>query len=435
MKSLRREILVQMTCAILLVESILLVLSVVDHHRLLDAHYTLAQQYAFRTGQEPATYSEAVLQPLIRFALRFVAAVVAVVCATVLLVHAGLNRLIYQPIQTLLRANEAMAGQGDPAAGSIPEAEMPDDEFGVIMRSRARMLKALLSSQKDLTDMNQHLEEKVQERTRELDEALEQLRTSQTRLLHAEKMSTLGLVSATMAHDLAHPLTAIRFHARDLARNTDHLSPKASDAVRSILDGTDQAQSIIEHFRELARKPQGLHRVGLNGCVQRACTLLSHQLHQDRIALHCDLAHDLPPVWADEVLVQQIVLNLIANARDALLTGGPAGQRAIRIRTETRGGDVLLRVADNGPGVPAALREKIFETLFTTKDPGKGTGLGLSIVKSVVERLSGRIELESEEGQGATFVVRFPPAAEETPAQAAPAATGRSLPAAPPSIR
>ena len=407
MKSLRTAILIQVTYSILIVQSILLVLSVVDHHRQLEAHYEVTQALAYATHQEPPPYEEAVLLPLRTFTLRFLGASIFVLVVTVFLVMVGLRRLIYTPIQKIVRANEALAEQGDPERARIPEPDIPDNEFGLIIRSRARMLQAMLRSKEELTRSNQALEERVRERTRALDEALEQLRSSQTLLLQAEKMSTLGSVSASLAHDMAHPLTAIRFHARKLstARN---LAPDETAELGNILEATDQAQRIIEHFRDFARKPQTLHPVDLNQAVQRSCTLMSHQVYHDGIRLACELAPDLPPIWADEVLLQQVVVNLIANARDALLETTTAQDPAIEVHTAKDDTSVVLVVSDNGPGIATEHRDKVFDSFFTTKAPGKGTGLGLPIVKGIVERLNGTLAMDSEMGGGTTFRITLP---------------------------
>lgn len=409
MKSLRIAILIQVTYSILIVESILLVVSVVDYHRQLEAHYEVTQALAYATHQEPPPYGEAVLLPMRTFTLRFMAATIFVLVVTVFLVHVGLRRLIYDPIQKILVANDAFTERGDREEACIPEPEIPDNEFGLIMRSRARTLQALFRSQEELTRSNLALEERVHERTRALDEALEQLRSSQTLLLQAEKMSTLGSVSASLAHDMAHPLTAIRFHARTLS-GARTLGPEEETALRNILDATDQAQRIIEQFRDFARKPQTMHSVDLNQSVQRSCTLMSHQLYHDGIRLTCKCEADLPPLWADEVLLQQVVVNLIANARDALLEAETAQAPAIEVRTVWDGASIVLSVSDNGPGIAAEHRDKVFDSFFTTKAPGKGTGLGLPIVKGIVERLNGTLALDNTAGGGAAFRITLPAA-------------------------
>lgn len=407
MRSLRTAILIQVTYSILIVESILLVLSVVHHHRQLEVQYEVTQALAYAQHREPPSYSEAVLVPLRSFTLRFVAAVFFVLAVTVLLVHLGLRRLIYVPIQKILVANQALTEQDDPERAWIPESDIPDNEFGLMMNSRARTLRALFRSQQDLARNNQALEQRVRERTRELDEAIEQLRSSQTLLLQAEKMSTLGSVSTSLAHDMAHPLTAIRFHARKLS-DIGQLDPEAERELRNILEATDQAQGIIEHFRDFARKPQTLHAVDLNKAVQRSCTLMSHQLYHDGIRLVVELTPDLPPVWADEVLLQQVVANLIANARDALLEAEAAQDPAIEVRTQWNGAAIVLAVSDNGPGISPEHRAKVFDSFYTTKPLGKGTGLGLPIVKGIVGHLSGTLDLEETAGGGASFRITLP---------------------------
>src|SRR5262245_56920703 len=146
----------------------------------------------------------------------------------------------------------------------------------------------------------------------------------------------------------------------------------------------------------------------LNDVVAAAVELLAYALHVDNIAVDCDLAAELPTLWADPHQLQQVVVNLLSNAQQAMQAMATPRRLTISTAADTARRRVQLTVADTGPGIPPDLQQRIFEPFFTTKPPGLGTGLGLSLWQGIVESHGGTIHVESAPGQGAVFRIELP---------------------------
>jgi len=181
----------------------------------------------------------------------------------------------------------------------------------------------------------------------------------------------------------------------------------------------DRASLIINHLRQFGRKTD-IRKVNvqLNDCISGTFTVLGRQLEVHGIKVELDLDNELPPIKGDRNRLEQVFLNLIMNARDAMdekqELAGQDVEKVLRISSKTAGDRVVVKVADTGPGMNQGVKEKIFEPFFTTKPVGKGTGLGLSISFGIVRDYDGTIEVQSVEGRGTTFTISFPAAAEET---------------------
>jgi histidine kinase len=176
----------------------------------------------------------------------------------------------------------------------------------------------------------------------------------------------------------------------------------------------DRAARIINHMRQFARKSDlELHAVQINDVLQNAFEIFSQQLKVRGIEVQWDLGPDLPKIQADPQRLEQVFINLLINARDAIeerwnRQGRNDQLDHISIRTSLCEQQVTCRICDTGLGVPQKLRKKIFEPFFTTKQVGKGTGLGLSISYGIVMECQGQIRVEAHEPQGACFVMTFP---------------------------
>jgi two-component system NtrC family sensor kinase len=143
--------------------------------------------------------------------------------------------------------------------------------------------------------------------------------------------------------------------------------------------------------------------VDINQVIDQTISLLENYARTSNIDIQTDLAPDLPIITSDQAQLQQVFLNLISNAIDAIGSNG-----SIAVRSRQRDGYIQVSIKDDGPGMGPEMRRKIFEPFFTTKEAGKGTGLGLSVSLSIVEKMGGTITLESEEGGGSTFTIRLP---------------------------
>jgi C4-dicarboxylate-specific signal transduction histidine kinase len=190
------------------------------------------------------------------------------------------------------------------------------------------------------------------------------------------------------------------------------------EVSRAISKEVDRAAAIINHLRDFGRKSNVVkQRIDINKPIWGAFALLGQQLRVHGMQVITDLDEALPPVLADENRIEQVLINLVNNARDAMETKKELGitDRAniLTVRSFRENDRVVVSVTDTGTGIPQKMRERIFEPFFTTKDVGKGTGLGLSISFGIVRDYEGTIELETTEGVGTTFKLSFPIAPEE----------------------
>lgn len=258
-------------------------------------------------------------------------------------------------------------------------------------------------------------------------------RQIQSKMLQTEKMAALGQLVSGIAHELNNPLTAIMGYAQLLLGHG--LAPAQLSEAGKVYHEAERARRIVKNLLYFARenKPERT-RVDLNEIIERTLALRSYELKVENIVVECDLAPGLPQTMADPYQLQQVVLNLVVNAEQALLEG--RGQGHIRIRTshvvqgvgsraEHR---ILLEVSDDGPGIPPEIASRIFDPFFTSKPPGVGTGLGLSIVYGIVHQHGGEVTFESQPGAGAKFVVELPVVVAQAPdrAPALPLSGGRT---------
>ncbi|MCB2188458.1 MAG: PAS domain-containing sensor histidine kinase, partial [Deltaproteobacteria bacterium] len=237
----------------------------------------------------------------------------------------------------------------------------------------------------------------------------------------AAKMATLGEMSAGVAHELNQPLSVLATGGHLLARQTQKGAPPdpalVAQVAREIEEQVGRATRIINHLREFGRKAEvSRSLIDVTEPIAGVFQLLGQQMRVHDIAVHLDLPAGLPPVWADKNRMEQVFINLLLNARDAIDERRQAGDRRggeISVAAREENGQAVVMVRDNGIGIPPALRSRIFEPFFTTKEVGRGTGLGLSISYGIVRDYGGTITVESCPGQGSCFRVSFPLAAEE----------------------
>jgi len=228
-------------------------------------------------------------------------------------------------------------------------------------------------------------------------------RRAQTQLQQAEKLAAMGQLVSGVAHEINNPAAIISGFAQTLL--LDQLVPEQRETVQMIYDEATRIGRITSNLLAFARagsKERTL--VDLNETVRRTYALRSYHLTTLNITVNLELDDENPRAWANGSEMQQMLLNLLINAEQAL-TGVSA--KAITIRTVTADDRVRLEVADTGPGIPREIQEKIFDPFFTTKPEGTGTGLGLSICYGIVHDHGGRIFVRSVPGQGATFVVEL----------------------------
>jgi len=245
----------------------------------------------------------------------------------------------------------------------------------------------------------------------------ERLETEQ-QLIQASKMATLGEMATGVAHELNQPLAVIKTASSFFMKKINN-KEKIRDEILCTMAGeidshVDRAARIINHMRQFGRKSeQKLEPVDLNGVLQKSFEIFSQQLKVRGIEVVWELDENLPAVLADAGRMEQVFINLLINARDAIeekWESQPSrpGDKKITLRSQCRGGQAVIEVEDTGAGVAREIAEKIFEPFFTTKEVGKGTGLGLSISYRIVHDFGGSIQVVSRPGRGARFVLTFP---------------------------
>lgn len=245
----------------------------------------------------------------------------------------------------------------------------------------------------------------------------QRLETEQ-QFIQASKMATLGEMATGVAHELNQPLSVIKtassFFIRKISRKERIDEEILNNLLNKIDSNVDRAGRIISHMRLFARKSEGkLERVQVNEILEKAYEIFSQQLKVRGIDVEWQIEDRLPQVMADPGRLEQVFINLILNARDAIEEKwqnreAEAGGKRIVLKTWSTPRTVGIEIRDTGKGIPPAIRDKIFEPFFTTKEVGKGTGLGLSISYGIVKECGGDIHVRSQEGAGASFTLNFP---------------------------
>lgn len=233
-----------------------------------------------------------------------------------------------------------------------------------------------------------------------------ELEKSREHLLQAEKMAMVGQLAAGMAHSVRNPFTSVKMRLFSLSRFLD-LSDSQKEDFEVISEEIRHIDNIIQNFLEFSRPPKlKMQRISPSSVVDMAIQLLEHRVKSYNVNIKVIRRQMLPNIEADPEQLKEVFVNLIMNACEAMEKGGSIVIHEEEAHTESSSRVVVIRVSDNGPGIPESVRKKIFQPFFTTKE--EGTGLGLSIVSRIIEEHRGRVYVESKEGEGAAFVVALP---------------------------
>jgi two-component system NtrC family sensor kinase len=231
-------------------------------------------------------------------------------------------------------------------------------------------------------------------------------RRLQNQLVQSEKMSAIGQLIAGVAHDLNNPLASVVGFA-DLLAESEDVPARLREPLRVIRDEADRAAGIVHNLLGFARQQEHQRRpVSLKKVLGATMGLLRNQLMAQNIEAVLELDHDLPEITADPNQIQQVFVNLVSNASQAIAGTGRAG--TVTVRGRRRDSGLTIEVIDDGPGMSPDVAARVFEPFFTTKAEGLGTGLGLSIGQGIVKEHGGRITLATAPDAGATFTVELP---------------------------
>ncbi len=246
---------------------------------------------------------------------------------------------------------------------------------------------------------------------------LRKFKELQADLIHAGRLAAIGELAAGVVHDLNNPLTAVILASAVLRKvidrpdtPPDQLREHASAFCATINESAATMENLTTRLRDFSRGVKEQHKlVDLFDPINDALFILAQRMRNNNIAVSCTVVKAKHWVLGDRNQIQQVFLNLFANACDAMATCD-ARELAISVDTCTKEGAVYWRCAvrDSGEGIPQEIQDKVFKSFFTTKPRGKGTGLGLSIARSILAEHSGDITLSSEHGKGTTFIVRLP---------------------------
>jgi len=304
-----------------------------------------------------------------------------------------LTRFVNRPIDRLLSATKKGA-QGD----LDQEVRIRSrDELGELSDSFNHMISELKRSRDAIEGWTQTLEHRVQERTRELQQVQDQL-------VHAGKMAAIGELAAGVAHEINNPLTGVLTFSSLLLKRLDDNHPWKKD-LETIVQQTSRCRNIVKGLLDFARQRKPDKKLSdIIALLEKTLTLLEQQAPFQNIQIVKEYGKEIPPVFIDGDQIEQVFMNILLNAADAMTEKGGI----LRIETALTDGMVEVSFSDTGQGITKENIRKLFDPFFTTKQTGKGTGLGLAISYGIIQGHNGDITVESEVGKGSIFRVKLP---------------------------
>lgn len=319
----------------------------------------------------------------------------ALLCVVLLLVilYFSTNRII-DPLHKMVIATEKIA-KGDL---SHKVKVTSKDEIGLLATSFNRMTTDLQAANEKLIEWGKTLEKKVEERTRELI-------NMQASLIQSEKLASLGKLAAGIAHEINNPLGGVLIYSHLILEDTPKDSPHY-DNLKKIVKETSRCKDIVKGLLEFARpKEPEMTLVDINDLVDKSLYIIEGQALFQNIKIVRQFSDNIPKSVADSSQLQQVFMNIILNAAEAM---GESGTLTLKTSLNSKGKYIKIDFIDTGHGILEKDMKQLFEPFFTTKEVGKGTGLGLAISYSIIQKHDGTIDVKSKPGEGATFTVRLP---------------------------
>ena len=304
-----------------------------------------------------------------------------------------LTRFVNRPIDKLLAATKTAAHGNLDQAVSI----RTHDELGELSESFNNMISELKRSRDAIEEWTQTLEHRVKERTQELQQVQDQL-------IRAGKMVALGELAAGVAHEINNPLTGVLTFSSLMLKKVDENHPWKKD-LENIVQQTTRCRNIVRGLLDFARqrkpdkKEWDIHTI-----INQTVSLVENQARFQNIKINKEFKTDMPLLFIDADQIQQVFMNIIINAADAMTGDGGI----LTIKTNLKDGIAEVSFTDTGCGMSKEHLSKLFAPFFTTKETGKGTGLGLAISYGIIQSHNGDIDVESEVGKGSTFRIKLP---------------------------
>ena len=281
------------------------------------------------------------------------------------------------------------------------------DEMGMIARTFNQMTQELKADRQKLENWARELEEEVNRKT-------EEIRRGQEQLFHAEKLASLGRMAAGVAHEINSPLTGIVTFAHLLLKRIPPENKMDREDLEVIIEQAERCSKIIKGLLGFSRAiPSEKTEIDINATIRQTIDIIRNQAKFHNVKIHLDLDPELPRVRGDASQLQQVYMNLMINAADAM---NDRGEVHIATREVNDNGKSFVEIefTDTGPGIPEEYLGKLFEPFFTTKPVGKGTGLGLAVSHGIIKKHGGYIRVKSTPGKGTSFYLRIPvPAGDE----------------------
>jgi two-component system NtrC family sensor kinase len=333
-----------------------------------------------------------VLSQVSRYKINVLVELVFLAIALSLCLNLLTRKLITGPVNTLLDHTRALS------RGKWQYIEnTTNDEFGELAESFNEMTTSLKKAKEERERWAATLETKVEERT-------QQIKEMQSVLVRSEKLASLGELAAGIAHELNNPLTGIVLHA-SIIENDAELPSRLKDELHTITWEADRCAMIVKNLLDFSRKTEPRKAMkSINQIIDRALDLVQRLAGFKNIEIVKEFNQDLPDLLLDQGQMEQVFVNMLVNASQAMENGG---QLTLWTGMAVDGESVIVGIEDTGVGIPESALDRIFDPFFSTKG-AKGTGLGLSVSYGIIEGHGGTIEVRSEVGKGTTFTITIP---------------------------
>ncbi|KKL46353.1 hypothetical protein LCGC14_2346410, partial [marine sediment metagenome] len=377
----------------------------------ISAYQPISDSFGERVGMLYVGFLEAPFAEAKRAAFWWMLAAFFAVLALSAPVFLWLARGIFSPLERMTKVMHRV-GKGELSAriGRVPAR----DEIGAVAQHLDWLLEQVQERDRQLRSWNDALNQRVDQRTAELREANEKLEQTFRQLVMSEKLASIGEITAGVAHEINNPVAVIMGNV-DVIRQTlgDNAEPVATE-LALIDKQVSRIEVIVGKLLKFAAPSEFSdceHNIALRPLVQDCLVLVDHLISRGGVEVHCAF-EEVPPVRADSGEVQQVVVNLVVNAVQAMQG---AGRLDLHLAEAERAGvaGVALSVSDSGPGVPDDLLGSLFDPFFTTKEKSTGTGLGLATAYGIIRSHGGLINLRSKKGKGTTFNIYLPASAKE----------------------